>query len=88
VIRTLLAASLPTLGAPVSHAQEAPVFRAEVGLVQIEVRATDGDGQPVTDLRREDFVLEEGGQQQQIEAFQFVARCRSSPRSSRSYRRR
>ena len=57
----LLAAALLTLCSVGSHAQEPPVFQAEVELVQIEVRATDRDGEPVSDLGLGDFVLE-GGQ--------------------------
>jgi len=72
-MRTFLCRTFLVLGALPTLAQETPTFRAEVGLVQIEVRATDDDGQPVRDLRREDFVLEEEGEAQEIEAFQFVA---------------
>ncbi|MCG6927916.1 MAG: VWA domain-containing protein [Acidobacteria bacterium] len=72
-MRNLLALPLLALVPLATDAQEPPTFGAEVGLVQIEVRATDGEGQPVTDLTREDFVLEEEGETQHIEAFQFVA---------------
>jgi hypothetical protein len=71
-MRALLATPLLLLAALPTLAQDAPVFRAEVGLVQIEVRATDDDGAPVTDLRREDFVLKENGKEHPVEAFQFV----------------
>jgi VWFA-related protein len=73
-MKTVLALSLLLL-APLSALaqEEPPSFGAEVGLVQIEVRATDDEGRPVSDLRREDFVLEEEGEPQGIESFQFVA---------------
>jgi len=73
-MRAPLAASLGLLGMGVTaHAQEPPTFASEVELVQIEVRATGRDDVPVSDLRREDFVVEEDGQRQEIELFQYVA---------------
>ena len=73
-MRTPLAASLGLLGAVVAaHAQETPRFATGVEMVQIEVRATGKDDVPVTDLRREDFVLEEDGERQEIELFEYVA---------------
>lgn len=63
-------ALLPGAPAPGS-AQDAPVFRSGVELVQVEVRVT-ADGQPVIDLRPEDFVLKENGREQEIVAFDFV----------------
>jgi VWFA-related protein len=72
-MRTFLALSSLALVALPSRAQEPPTFGAQVELVQIEVRVTDDEDRPVTDLQREDFVLEEEGEPQVIEAFQFVA---------------
>lgn len=69
-----LVASLGLLGMGVAaRAQETPTFPARVELVQIEVRVTGKDDLPVSDLRREDFVVEEDGQRQEIELFQYVA---------------
>jgi VWFA-related protein len=72
--RTVLAGSSLLTGILALYAQDVPVFRAEVGLVQIEVRVADDDSEPVADLDRADFVLEEDGQEQEIEIFQFVGR--------------
>jgi VWFA-related protein len=73
-MRIPLAASLGLLGVVVAaHAQEPPTFATEVEMVQIEVRATGKDNVPVSDLRREDFVIEEDGDRQEIELFEYVA---------------
>ncbi len=68
------AALLGLLGAALAaHAQDPPTFATEVEMVQIEVRATGGDDEPVGDLRPEDFVVEEDGERQEIELFEYVA---------------
>ena len=59
-------------------AQNPPVFEAETALMEIEVRVTDGRGQAVTDLSREDFELLENGQKQQIATFEFLQRLEPS----------
>jgi VWFA-related protein len=41
----------------------------DVNLVQVQVLATRENGAPVTDLRREDFEVLQGGQARQIESF-------------------
>jgi VWFA-related protein len=72
-MRISLAAWLGLLGAVVvARAQEPPTFATQVELVQIEVRATGKDDEPVGDLRPEDFVLEEDGERQAIELFEYV----------------
>jgi VWFA-related protein len=72
-MRPLLVASLGLLGAVAAQGQEPPSFPTEVELVQIEVRATGEGDVPVSDLRREEFVVEEAGQRQKIELFEYVA---------------
>ncbi|MDA1312926.1 MAG: VWA domain-containing protein [Acidobacteria bacterium] len=47
-------------------------FRVETKLVQIEVRAHGEGGKPVSDLSREDFILEENGKRQKIATFEYV----------------
>jgi VWFA-related protein len=76
-MRNLLALPLLVLVPLAADAQEPPTFGTEVGLVQIEVRATDDEGQPVTDLRPEEFVVEEEGEPQRVDAFQFVGGTRA-----------
>jgi VWFA-related protein len=49
-----------------------PSFPAEVEVVTVDVVVTDGKRAPVTDLSREDFVVEEDGRPQAIESFEAV----------------
>lgn len=53
-------------------AQQEAVFEAETTLMEFEVRATDRQGRPVTDLRKDDFEVFEGGQRQSVATFEFV----------------
>ena len=53
----------------VSAQQPAPTFRAQVEAVQVDVFVTDRDGNPVRDLRLEDFELLEDGKPQTITYF-------------------
>ncbi len=46
-----------------------PVIRVTTRLVMLDVIAVDKSGKPVTDLKPEDFVLEEGGKKQKISVF-------------------
>jgi len=47
-------------------------FRVQVDYVEVDVYVTDRDGQPVRDLRREDFQVFEQGRRQTLELFSFV----------------
>jgi VWFA-related protein len=49
-----------------------PQFRTSAELVQIDVGVVDGDGRPVRGLGAGDFVLEEDGVAQKLEAFESV----------------
>jgi VWFA-related protein len=46
-----------------------PVMRFMVRLIQVTVVAEDGEGNPVSDLKREDFTLRDNGQAQRISFF-------------------
>ncbi len=52
--------------------QSNDVVRIGVTLVQVNVTVTDGKGNPVTDLRAEDFELEQNGRPVQISNFSYV----------------
>ncbi|HXE89412.1 MAG TPA: VWA domain-containing protein [Terriglobales bacterium] len=52
-----------------SDTQVTPVIRVTTRLVMVDVIAVDKSGNPVTDLKPEDFVLEEGGKKQKISVF-------------------
>ena len=46
-------------------------FKAEVNLVQVEVRVTK-DGKPVPDLKIEDFQVKENGTEQKISFLDYI----------------
>jgi VWFA-related protein len=53
-------------------AAQSPVFRAATEAVEVDVRVTDRDGQPVTGLTADDFELREDGRVQAITSVNFV----------------
>ncbi|HSD65473.1 MAG TPA: VWA domain-containing protein [Vicinamibacteria bacterium] len=73
----LLAAGLallgPASGRPQADGQK-PTFPAEAEIVTVDVVVTDRAGEPVLDLRREDFTVTEDGVSQPITAFEVVIR--------------
>lgn len=79
--RTLIAAaSLMCSGllvfAPLGAQQaapQAPVFRAGVEYVPVDVVVTDGNDSPITDLKVDEFEIYENGRRQAIADFKFVS---------------
>ncbi len=61
--------TLLVLREPVSAAQQIPVFKAGVDLVNMGVTVTDKKGNLVTDLAPEDFAVYEDGKKQTIQLF-------------------
>jgi VWFA-related protein len=61
----------PSSPAPagVQNPNQPQVLHAVVRLIQVTVVAEDGDGKPVTDLKKEDFVLRDNGQPQKLTFF-------------------
>jgi VWFA-related protein len=59
----------------VARAQEPtrPTFPSEVELITVDAAVVDGKGQPVTDLTKDDFVVEEDGKPQPIVSFESVS---------------
>ena len=53
-------------------AAQQPVFRTGVQYVTVDVVVTDKNDKPITDLKKEDFVIVEGGKAQAVADFQFV----------------
>jgi VWFA-related protein len=53
----------------IQNPSEATILRAVVRLIQVTVVAEDGDGKPVTDLKKEDFLLRDNGQSQKLSVF-------------------
>src|ERR1700734_1923868 len=53
----------------IQNPSEATILRAVVRLIQVTVVAEDGDGKPVSDLKKEDFLLRDNGQEQKLTFF-------------------
>jgi VWFA-related protein len=64
----LVIAQTPATQAP-QTASDQPIARVTTRLIQLSVVAQDRHGNPVTNLTKEDFVLKDGGQQQNIAVF-------------------
>ena len=58
---------------------QAPAFRGRVSVVPIDVRVTDKDGKPITDLKASDFTIFENGVQQTVDYFSAKALTASAP---------
>ena len=65
-------ALLPVLLLAVAHAQQLPVFRAGVELLEVDVSVIDDDGEPVRDLTASEFAVSVDGDPRRIVAAQFV----------------
>ena len=88
LIATLVLASLSGIRAqdpspkPTTQAQtpadkpaptpEQPIFRGGINTVRVDVIVTDRQGNPVSDLKLEDFQIEEDGKPQKPETFRLV----------------
>ena len=72
-----VAGQSPTTQTPTQKREGAPqkddVVRITSNLVQVDAVVTDKKGQPVTDLRPEDFEIYEDGRSQKITNFSFVS---------------
>ncbi len=67
--------------APAQQPERGPSFPAGTEVVTVDVVVTDSHGQPVVDLRREDFSVSEDGVPQEIVAFDRVHRPAAAPAS-------
>lgn len=56
-----------------ANESQQPVFRAGADYVRVDVVVTDKNDKPITDLTKDDFVIEEHGRAQTIDAFQFMS---------------
>ena len=53
-------------------APDQPIFRGGINTVRVDVIVTDKQGNPVTDLKLEDFEIQEDGKLQKAETFRLV----------------
>src|SRR4051794_30075064 len=51
---------------------DSPVFRTGVNVVRVDVIVSDKSGQPITDLKAEDFQVTENNQAQKIDTFKLI----------------
>jgi VWFA-related protein len=73
ILRASASASSQATGSAQKPAEQPPVFRVATRLVQVSVVVHDRHGQPVTDLKKEDFTLIERGKPQTISFFAMEA---------------
>jgi VWFA-related protein len=76
-VATAAALQLPALVSP--QDPQRPSFPTETELVTVDVVVTGRNGEPVTDLRREDFAVTEDGAPQAIASFEAVHRPALTP---------
>ena len=70
--RVVIVAALYALPAAQQPApDQRQTFRTRVTIIPVDVRVVDRDGKPVTDLKREDFIVSEDGVAQKIVHFSF-----------------
>src|SRR6185503_14294661 len=73
----LVVAGLVSIATRQTSAQDAPiptpgVIRINVNLVQVDAVVTDSKGKPVTNLKAEDFEVQQDGKAQKIRNFEIV----------------
>lgn len=73
MIAILLAAFIAAGQTAPAPASQVPVFRAATRLVQVSVVVHDGHGQPVADLKKDEFTLTERGKPQAISFFSVAS---------------
>ena len=72
VVAGLVAAAAGQQTQPPPQTQKPPVFGARIDTVTVDVVVTDRKGQPVTDLKPEDFEVTENRKPQTIDSFKLI----------------
>jgi VWFA-related protein len=62
----------PQQGQPQPERSQQPPIRSAINFVRVDVIVSDGKGQPVLDLKPEDFSVTEDGKPQKVEQFSVV----------------
>ena len=57
---------------PTGPEQPTPIFRTDINFVRVDVIVTDRQGNPVHDLKQEDFEVTEDGKPQAIQTFKLI----------------
>jgi VWFA-related protein len=65
-------AQQPGQAPPAPADQQTPVFRSDINFVRVDVIVTDRQGNPVHDLKQEDFEVTEDGKPQAIQTFKLI----------------
>jgi VWFA-related protein len=71
-LRAQNAPAQPQQPPPPEPAGQAPVFRSDINVVRVDVIVTDKQGNPVHDLKPEDFEVTEDGKPQVIQTFKLI----------------
>ncbi len=79
----IVAQSAPTPPPPPQQEQRPPTFRTEANFVRVDAYPTK-DGQPVLDLKAEEFEVLEDGNPQSIQSFEHVLVSSAGPESQRA----
>jgi len=66
------AASQQPAPAPPAPPEQTPIFRTDINFVRVDVIVTDRQGNPVHNLKQEDFEVTEDGKPQAIQTFKLV----------------
>src|ERR1700730_14777152 len=66
-------AQAPPPAPPQTDGQQTPTFRAGVNFVRVDVIVSNRTGNPVADLKPEDFEVTEQGKPQKVETFKLIS---------------
>jgi VWFA-related protein len=72
VLALLLLLAPAALAQSTTPAAQPPVFRSGVDLVRVDIRVTDDEGRPITDLRTDEVQIKEEGTLRPVLLFQHV----------------
>ena len=62
----------PAQEPPPAQPDQPPIFRTDINFVRVDVIVTDRQGNPVANLKQEDFEVTEDGKPQAIETFKLI----------------